>query len=329
MPTAYVDANQFAQIWLHAENRKDVHERTGITAERALNRRRRRVEHELGITLPPHKLVGGRINQALIQAKSWPEIGNVVYDRVSDFNILIGSDRHNIPGDTPQAFKAFLHLAEEIKPHIIVINGDWFDFSAIGRFHRIGWQNQPDISEELEDGTDKLNQVKAASPKSRRIFVPGNHDDRFDGIISNRLPQFENVPGHALEHHLKKDWRTCSSLVINDNTIIKHRYHGGIQAAYNNVLRGGQNMVTGHTHRLMIRPWTDYGGTRYGVETGTLSDLWDETFMWKENNPSDWQPGCVVLNFSGSRMIPETCPLMVDQHHKYWGKIFYRGRWYG
>ena len=156
----------------------------------------------------------------------------------------------------------------------------------------------------------------------------GNHDIRFDGFISNRIPELENIHGCSLEHYLTK-WKVGMSLVINDHTIIKHRWHGGIHAVWNNILKAGQNIVTGHTHHLMARPFTDYRGIRYGVESGTLSDLWDEVFSYTENNPTDWQPGCAVLNFYGEQMIPELAPLIVDKKHSKWGKIHYQGKWYG
>ena len=321
MTVAYVDANQFAALWLKSKSLIELSKLAGYAQGdlSTVMRRRRAVEKQLSIVLPAHRDM---------RAGNFPVYHNVNLTTQKPTIFLVGSDRHNMPGDTPQAFTAFLALAENLKPDYIVINGDWFDFSSIGRFHRIGWQERPSPSEELEDGTGKLRDIELASPKSKRIFVPGNHDMRFDGIIGNRLPEFENIKGSSLAHHLPR-WAITQSININDCCIIKHRYHSGQHANYNNVLRGGVNVVTGHTHRLQIEPWTDYRGIRYGVETGMLSDMWDETFMYKENNPSNWQPGCAVVTIDNNLIFPEICPMVVDNNHRRKGKIHYHGQWYG
>src|SRR3990167_633011 len=319
MPQAYVDLNQFASIWMKCQSIEEVTKEVGCADTRSVLRRRRVAEKELGILLPA-------FNDR--RRGNFPVQQNIDLELKKESVILIGSDRHNLPGDTPHAFKAFLHLAADLKPDIIVINGDWFDFAAIGRFHRIGWQDRPDISAELEDGTDKLRDIELACPKAKRYFTLGNHDARYDGIIANRMPEFEGVDGSALAHHLKR-WAVCLSMTVNDTFIIKHRWHGGIHSAYNNALRGGKNIATGHTHHLKIEPWTDYNGIRYAVETGTLSDLWDETFLYTENNPSNWQPGCAVITVDQNLIFPEICPMVIDNNHRKRGLIHYRGRWYG
>ena len=222
----------------------------------------------------------------------------------------------------------FFRSIESVKPEIIIINGDWYDFSSIARFHRIGWQHQPTLADELKDGTEKLALVEKASPKSKFYFVPGNHDMRFDGKIANELPQFEDVKGLALVDHLPA-WNIGLCIVVNDCMLVKHRWHGGVHACYNNVLRAGKSFVTGHTHRLMVYPWTDLNGIRYGVESGCLSDLWDESFLWKENNPASWQSGAIILECDGDTIIPRTCPMVIDKTHRRCGKMNYNGSWYG
>lgn len=320
MPAAYCDDLTFKRTWeRYGGNIEKVKEDLGYSTARNVYKVRREVQRRLGITLPAEKD---------FSKANFPEFLNIPIERKKEYVIAIGSDKHNIPGDTPQAFKAFLHLLENIKPDIILINGDWFDFQSIARFHRIGWQQNPALSEELECGLADLEQIERASPRSKRIFTLGNHDMRFDGKLSNCLPEFENIHGSSLEHHLKK-WQVGMSATFNDFFIVKHRWHGGIHANYNNVLRGGRDIATGHTHKLNIRPWTDYNGTRYGIETGTLSDLYDESFLYTESNAVDWQPGCAVVTVSDNIIIPTVCPIVIDKNHRRQGKLHYQGVWYG
>ena len=58
-------------------------------------------------------------------------------------------------------------------------------------------------------------------------------------------------------------------LRVNGNVVIKHRMKGGIHAAHKNTLHAGTTMVTGHLHSLKVTPFSDYNGTRWGVDTGT------------------------------------------------------------
>jgi predicted MPP superfamily phosphohydrolase len=315
----YQDAVEFQRIWeMHKGDIHLVCDHMHLK-ERGIRAKRRLVEKFLGIHLIANKFMG---------STNFPEYQNTRFDMKKDYTILIGSDKHNEPSSTPQAFLAFLHLAEDIKPDVIVINGDWFDFSAIGRWHRIGWQDQPDVYDELESGVACLNEVKKASPKSKRFFNLGNHDMRFDGKLANIVPELEGVKGAHLEDYLT-DWNINLSVVFNDILIVKHRWHSGIHSSYNDVAKGGKNIATGHDHKLNIRPWTDYSGTRYGIKTGTLSDLWDETFVYTENNASDWQPGCAMIQVCRDIIIPETCPMVINKSHQKWGKIHYHGTWYG
>ena len=92
--------------------------------------------------------------------------------------------------------------------------------------------------------------------------------------------------------------------MINDNVMIKHRYHNGIHATYNNTLKSGRSIVTGHLHRLAVTPWADYNGRRYGVDTGTLSDPHSAQFDYAENNPSPHTSGFAVLTFKDGLMLP-------------------------
>jgi hypothetical protein len=105
--------------------------------------------------------------------------------------------------------------------------------------------------------------------------------------------------------------------------MIKHRYAGGVHATYNNTLRAGVSMVTGHLHRLCVTPWSDYNGTRWGVDTGTLSSFGPECqkFTYSEDNPMNWASGFGVLTFDGhGRLLPPELCMVID------GTAYFRGR---
>jgi hypothetical protein len=99
---------------------------------------------------------------------------------------------------------------------------------------------------------------------------------------------------------------------VNDTVMIKHRYHNGIHATYNNALKAGRSIVTGHLHRLCVTPWGDYNGRRWGVDTGCLADPHGPQFAYAEDNPSPHCSGFAVLTFDedGEMLPPELCEVI-------------------
>jgi hypothetical protein len=107
-----------------------------------------------------------------------------------------------------------------------------------------------------------MRDIAKAAPNAQLIFTRGNHEERWDNWLSNKVPEFDGVAPHFADHF--PDWRHCISLQINDDTVVKHRWHSGVGAARNNTLKSGQNIITGHSHRLGVVSLTDGNGTRYG-----------------------------------------------------------------
>jgi hypothetical protein len=131
---------------------------------------------------------------------------------------------------------------------------------------------------------------------------------------------FDGVHGMNLTDHFPR-WKFSTSIMVNEHTMIKHRWHNGIHAVYNNTLKSGTSIVTGHLHSLKVTPWTDYTGTRYGVDTGTMANLDDPSFEYAEDNSRNWRSGFAVLTFwDGKLMPPELCEVISE------GLVYFRGQ---
>jgi hypothetical protein len=110
---------------------------------------------------------------------------------------------------------------------------------------------------------------------------------------------------------------------INRDVAIRHRpVSGGVYAARNNTLRAGISTIHGHLHSLKVWPHSDYRGTRFGVDCGTMADPYGPQFeAYTEMAPVDWRSGFVLLTFSKGRMLwPE--PVWVSGR----GEIQFRGK---
>jgi hypothetical protein len=130
---------------------------------------------------------------------------------------------------------------------------------------------------------------------------------------------FKGIEGMDLRDHFPF-WKFSMSIMINNHTMIKHRYLNGIHAIYNNTVKAGTSIVTGHLHSLKVTPWTDYNGTRYGVDTGTLCDVNGDQFNYSEDNPKNHRSGFAVLTFNNGRLMPPELCEVIDE-----GAVYFRG----
>ncbi len=142
-------------------------------------------------------------------------------------------------------------------------------------------------------------------------------------VITTPDTEYAKVHGVHLSDHFPL-WEPCWSVWINGgSTVVKHRWANGTHAGYNNVLKSGVSFVTGHLHSLDVTPWTDYTGTRFGVRTGCLADVYARSFVdYTEDGPRNWRSGFVVLTFSGGRLLwPEIVHALDDKHVEFRGQI--------
>lgn len=225
---------------------------------------------------------------------------------------VVFSDCHYWPNRAPStAHRALVEVVKELKPRLLIGNGDLFDGARLSRFPRNGWEYQPRVKDELEEAKGRLAEIRHACLRAQTIRTVGNHCIRFDRYLATHASELEQVAGARLSDHLPA-WKECISVFVNGHTMIKHRFHGGIHAAYNNTLRAGTNIVTGHTHHLEVKPWADYRGRRYGVQTGAIADIDGPQFGYTEDNPTPWCSGFAVLTFdkSGRLLMPELCEVI-------------------
>ncbi len=212
--------------------------------------------------------------------------------------VVFYSDAHFWPNIYSDAFWILLQVIKDLKPVAVFDGGDYFDGARISRHPRNGWEERPGVPEEL--GACKLakGMIKDAAGEAELREVWSNHATRFDSFLSARVPEYQGVPGFSLQEHFP-DWQYASGFMINDGVIVCHDIYGGVHADYNNVLKSGVTTITGHTHHLRMRPYSDLRGTRYGIETGTLADPMGPQFAYAGARTRDWQSGFVVGYFDG------------------------------
>ena len=234
--------------------------------------------------------------------------------------ILIGSDCHYWPGIVTDAHKTFVQFAKSLKPDFIVMNGDVLDGSRVSRHAPIGWENRPSLIDEVDACKERLGEIEKASPKSKRLWTLGNHDGRFETRLATVAPEYARINGVHLKDHFP-GWKACWSFWLND-IVIKHRFRGGDHATWQNVMRSGKSIITGHLHSLQIRPYTDYLGTRFGIDGGTLADPEGPQFVdYTEDNPKNWRAGFVLLTIQDGQLAWPEAIWVVNGKYHWRGKI--------
>ena len=165
-------------------------------------------------------------------------------------------------------------------------------------------------------------EAKKARYNVKLIWTLGNHDARFESRLAANAPQYEQVKGFSLKDHFPA-WQPCWSCWPTDDVVVKHRWKGGIHATHGNTSMSGKTMVTGHLHSLKVTPYTDYNGSRYGVDTGCLAEIDGPQFMdYLEDAPVNWRSGFAVLTFKDGKLLwPELVHKWAENQVEFRGQI--------
>ena len=237
--------------------------------------------------------------------------------------VLIGSDFHIWPGQESLALKAFKRFADDLKPDIVILNGDVLDFPQISKHQPIGWEAAPNPKQEIEAAQDHLHDISKASKRARKLWLLGNHDARFETRLAVVAKEYKGIKGIHLSDHFPL-WENGWSSWINTDIVVKHRFKGGLHATHNNTLWSGKTLVTGHLHSAKVAPLTDYNGTRWGVDTGCVAETHYKQFIdYTEDNPLNWISAFGVLTIKNGRLLPPELVTKFDDNHMTWrGTVF-------
>lgn len=305
--------DDFIELWRKHQSPAKISLVTGLTV-RNIYTRRRSLEGKYGVTLS-------------VSEKTLPVVerhSHKINFDIDNGTVIVFSDAHFWDEDPNTAYRALIHFIKELKPTLIVANGDIFDGATNSRHASIGWEKKPSLIQELKACKAMMDGVINSAAKGTQLtWCIGNHDSRFETYLAANAPQYQEVEGFTLKDHFP-EWRMCWATWINGHTVIKHRWKGGIHATHNNTVNSGVSIVTGHLHSLKVTPFTDYTGTRYGVDTGCLADTDGNQFVnYLETNPTNWRSGFAVLNFDNGKLLPPELVQVIDE-----GVVAFRGKSY-
>lgn len=317
MASAKITQNDFVQMF-EAVGPSETARRIGVGVRRVYERRaiiERKIGRQLVAPDTGHPQISNRTRVGIAHPHK------VIYEPKG--TVIVFSDAHYWPGIVSTAHKALLKMIRELQPTAIVANGDVFDGASISRHAPIGWENRPSVVQEIEACQARLNEIEAEAKNAKLIWTLGNHDGRFETRLATVAPEYARLHGKHLKDFFPR-WRPCWSAWFGPETIVKHRYKGGIHATHNNAVMSGKNIVTGHLHALKVTPFADYDGTRWGVDTGTLADPFGPQFeAYTEQNPTNWRSGFAVLTFHKQELLwPELVHVRAQDEFEFRGKVY-------
>jgi len=289
MPISYETAQRIAAVWEESDSLREAMRRAGLktTNYKTMKRHRREAEELLHVRLESKQVLPEEVAH---------------YNSDKPYTIVVFSDAHFWPSSRSPAYRILINVITMLGPEVIVDLGDSLDAATISRHPKLGWEDRPTLEAEIKSCQEALDEI--SFPGSKLYRVIGNHDMRFDMRLANCAGEFEGVTGFSMAELFPK-WEHCTAIMFNNTLYAKHRWKNGKHAGYNNTKESGKSTITGHLHRLNIRPYSDLNGTRYGIEAGTLANPYGPQFAYTECNPVDWQCGFIVITVDQNWIYPE------------------------
>lgn len=291
----------------------------GMTV-RQVYRRRNEIEARRGIILPSYQNdISGR-QKVELPKQGLRQLANV------KGTIVVFGDAHWWPGQPKStAHRALLEVIKDIRPAMIVANGDLLDLPMSSRHPPLGYGVHPthDVAQEISVCQEYLAEIEQAAPdECSLIWNLGNHDMRLAAKLASVAPELAAVKGARLEDHFQA-WAFGISLMVNGNVMIKHRPpKGGVHSAWGSVVASGLDaIICNHLHSLRVTPQTTYRPRRsYGVDAGTLADIGPAVpqFDYAEDSVLNWASGFAVIHIDDTGVVlpPELCEVI--QGRAYW-----------
>lgn len=189
-------------------------------------------------------------------------------------------------------------FVKDIKPDILILNGDIVDMYALSTFDKQP-STKPDILGEIESARWLMKQLEHVPTKH---WIGGNHEHRLDRYLWKQapalgldraafprrfgLPDFDfkwhpyngDEPGHVM----------LGKLMVTHGFLV--RAHSAISAKAH-LERLGSSVLVGHTHRMGVHYKTNVKGVHAAYENGCLCRLDPEYAQYP-----DWQQGFSVVH---------------------------------
>jgi predicted phosphodiesterase len=215
---------------------------------------------------------------------SLPEPDKNDYSKVTVNQKRIGilSDIH-FPYYDKQALNAAIAYLVDWKPDCIILNGDIIDCYSLSN-----WEKDPrkrSFRYEVDLLKAFFTQIRELWPTERIIFKCGNHEDRYEKVIFQRVPEFVDLEQFNFETVI--DARSFNIEVVKGKRLLKagslniahgHEFARGMVGPVNPArgfyMKAKANVIGGHHHQRSEHEEPDLNDkTTAAWSTGCLCEL--------------------------------------------------------
>lgn len=188
-----------------------------------------------------------------------------------------------IPFHSRTAVNLWIEFCKEYQPHIIIINGDYFDLYNLSRFTKNAFiERSTNVYNEMLMGLEIISELNQVCPKSEIIMRPmaSNHEERWYKNLYNQnknlidFVYFENCLYHvAYENDLSIKFKISRNKVdYMGNCSIKHAGYLSKYGVMRNVESSEYSCMVNHSHKLnwFTKKLSDSGRTIHSLECGCM-----------------------------------------------------------
>jgi len=170
---------------------------------------------------------------------------------------LIISDLH-VPFHHSGAYKLILKIIKDIKPHRLIINGDFVDMYNWSRFMKNPEFEASTLDAEITLPKEILKQLREYMGNREIVYMKGNHSMRIENMVINQAPKiyrfvksFSEIFGISdLNIHLVNYSNDQIFKIDNSDVYCRHEpYKQGVNFARATLLECGHSLIVGHTHK--------------------------------------------------------------------------------
>jgi hypothetical protein len=181
------------------------------------------------------------------------------------------------------------------EPTTVVSMGDFIDCFSVSKYSKSPTRALG-LDEEVASANAVLDEIDRIAPKSRRIYIAGNHEDRLQRYLQDKAPElfaFIDIPkllrleSRGWEYVPYKECIRLGKLNLTHDVGSAGRYN-----AYRALDTFQAPVVTGHTHRLSYVVEGDAtGGTQVSAQFGWLGDVEQIDYMHRVQAKRNWTSG--------------------------------------
>lgn len=224
----------------------------------------------------------------------------LIHNEEDGTRALILSDIH-MPKHNIDALMEAVETAQEADVDVIVLNGDFLDFSRVSSYGK-----SPDMmrfKDEIEMGRMFLSMLREQFPDAKIYATGGNHqDERIGRYLEQNAPELMDLAELKLENLLRYEEYEIEdysgSLLAFGDAIIGHgdetRGISGIQPARKALMKFPEAncVIMGHLHRgESYAQRTLSGIMRHGHVSGHLGEM-SPSYMGQTAN--QWRVGFII-----------------------------------